>query len=121
MDVFVLPTYREGFPTVLLEAAALGIPTVTTDATGARDAVVDGVTGLRVGVGNVLALREALASLIRDAALREAMGRAGRHWVSEHFDQRHVWQLQVEEYRRLARRGPGIAGLVEPRAARYEE
>ena len=107
MDVFVLPTYREGFPTVLLEAAALGIPTVTTDATGARDAIVDGVTGLRVGVGNVLALREALASLIRDPALREAMGRAGRHWVSEHFDQRHVWQLQVEEYRRLAR---GVRG-----------
>jgi glycosyltransferase involved in cell wall biosynthesis len=103
MDVLVLPTYREGFPNVLLEAAALGIPTVTTDATGARDAVVDGVTGLRVGVGNVLELREVLASLIRDAALREAMGRAGRHWVSEHFDQRHVWQLQVEEYRRLAR------------------
>lgn len=103
MDVFVLPTYREGMGNVLLEAAAMAIPTVTTDATGARDAIVDGVTGLRVGVGNVLALREALASLIRDAALREAMGRAGRHWVSEHFDQRHVWQLQVEEYRRLAR------------------
>lgn len=103
MDVLVLPTYREGLANVLLEAAAMEIPTVTTNATGARDALVDGVTGLRVGVGNVLALREALASLIRDAALREVMGRAGRHWVSEHFDQRHVWQLQVEEYRRLAR------------------
>jgi len=103
MDVFVLPTYREGLGNVLLEAAAMEIPTVTTDATGARDSIVGGVTGLRVSVGNVLELREALASLIRDVALREAMGRAGRHWVSEHFDQRHVWQLQVEEYRRLAR------------------
>ena len=104
MDVFVLPTYREGLGNVLLEAAAMEIPTVTTDATGARDSIVGGVTGLRVGVGNVLELREALASLIRDAALREAMGRAGRHWVSQHFEQRHVWRLQVEEYRRLARR-----------------
>ncbi len=105
MDVVVLPTYREGLGNVLLEAAAMGIPTVTTDATGARDSIVGGVTGLRVGVGNVLELREALASLVRDAGLRETMGRAGRHWVSEHFDQRHVWLLQVEEYRRIARQG----------------
>jgi len=121
MDVLVLPTYREGLGNVLLEAAAMGIPTVTTDATGARDAVVNGVTGLTARVGDAVGLREAVARLLRDAALREAMGRAGRHWVSEHFDQRHVWQLQVEEYRRLARRSPGIAGLVEPHAARYEE
>jgi len=103
MDIVVLPTYREGLGNVLLEAAAMAIPTVTTDATGARDSIVGGVTGLRVGVGNVLELREALASLVRDAALRKTMGRAGRQWVSEHFEQRHVWQLQVEEYRRFAR------------------
>jgi len=103
MDVLVLPTYREGFPTVLLEAAALGIPIVTTDATGACDAVLNGVTGLTVRVGDSEGLREAVARLLRDPALRETMGRAGRHWVSEHFSQQQVWQLQLEEYRRLAR------------------
>lgn len=102
MDIFVLPTYREGLPTVLLEAAALGLPTVTTNATGARDALVDGKTGLQVPVGDVSALREALARLVRDASLREAMGRAGREWVCEHFDQREVWRRQAEEYRTLA-------------------
>ena len=103
MDVLVLPTYREGFPTVLLEAAALGIPIVTTDATGACDAVLNGVTGLTVRVGDSEGLREAVARLLRDPALRETMGRAGRHWVSDHFSQQQVWQLQLKEYRRLAR------------------
>jgi glycosyltransferase involved in cell wall biosynthesis len=105
MDVLVLPTYREGFPTVLLEAAALGIPTVTTDATGACDASVDGKTGLQVPIGDVNSLREALARLVRDASLREAMGFAGRKWVCEHFDQRDVWRRYVEEYRAVVSDG----------------
>jgi len=103
MNVFVLPTYREGFPTVLLEAAAMGIPAITTNATGARDAVVDGKTGLRVPLGDVVALRNALARLVRDSSLREAMGRAGREWVCEHFDQKEVWRRYVEEYRGTVR------------------
>lgn len=99
MDIFALPTHREGFPNVLLEATAMEIPTVTTDATGARDASVDGKTGLQVPVGEVNSLREALARLVRDASLREAMGFAGRKWVCEHFDQTDVWRRYVEEYR----------------------
>ena len=105
MDISVLPTHREGLPTVLLEAAALGIPTVTTNATGARDAIVDGETGLRVPVGDAKSLKEALARLIRDASLREAMGRAGREWVCECFDQKEVWRRYAEEYRALVSGG----------------
>lgn len=101
MDISVLPTHREGLPTVLLEAAALGIPTVTTNATGARDAIVNGVTGLQVPIGDVNSLKEALWRLIRDASLRDAMGRAGRKWVSENFDQREVWRRYADEYRAL--------------------
>jgi glycosyltransferase involved in cell wall biosynthesis len=102
MDVMVLPTHREGLANVLLQAGAMGIPTVTTDATGARDAMVDGITGLRVRVGDVDGLARAISRLANDPALRDAMGRAGRAWVSEHFDQQHVWRMYVEEYRRLA-------------------
>ncbi len=101
MNIFVLPTYREGFATVLIEAAAMGIPAVTTNATGARDAVIDGITGLQVPIGDVAALRDALARLARDPSLREAMGRAGREWVCKNFRQKDVWQRQVEEYRAL--------------------
>lgn len=101
MDVFVLPTYREGFPTVLLEAAAMGIPAVTTNATGARDAVIDGTTGLRVPARDSAALANALARLVSDPALRDTMGRVGREWVCNNFSQKDVWQRQVDAYRAL--------------------
>jgi glycosyltransferase involved in cell wall biosynthesis len=65
---------------------------VTTHATGARDAVIDGTTGLRVPIADVAALTDALVRLVRDPRLREAMGRAGREWVCKNFIQRDVWQ-----------------------------
>jgi glycosyltransferase involved in cell wall biosynthesis len=102
MDVVALPTHREGLGNVLLEAAALGLPTTTTDATGARDAILASVTGVQVPVGDADALAQALLKLAGDPALREQMGRAGRAWVCENFDQRDVWQRQVREYRTLA-------------------
>lgn len=101
MDVFVLPTHREGLGVVLLEAAALGIPSVTTHATGARDAVLDGVTGLRVPLGDVVALTAAMKRLVQDTGLRETLGRAGREWVCKNFNQKEVWQRQVDAYRAL--------------------
>ena len=102
MDILVLPTHREGLGNVLLEAAAIGLPTVTTNATGARDAIVAGSTGLQVPVGDANALTEALSALVRNPSLRDEMGRAGRKWVCEHFDQNDVWRRQAEEYRALA-------------------
>ena len=77
------------------------IPTVTTDATGARDAMVNGKTGLQVPIGDAESLREALARLVRDGSLRDAMGRAGRGWVCEHFEQGEVWRRDAAEYRAL--------------------
>ena len=102
MDIFALPTHREGLGNVLLEAAALGLPTITTDATGARDAILAGITGVQVPVGDADALAQALLKLARDPALREQMGHAGRAWVCENFDQRDIWQRQIREYRTLA-------------------
>lgn len=104
MDVFVLPSHREGLGVALLEAAAMGLPTVATDATGCRNALVDGVTGLQVPVGDAARLSAAIARLAGDAALRRQMGAAGRRWVEAHFDQARVWALYAEEYRRLAGR-----------------
>ena len=77
MDMLVLPTYREGLPTVLLEAAAMEIPTITTDATGARNALVPGVTGLQVPMRDAGSLGTAIATLIDDAAKRRPDGPGG--------------------------------------------
>jgi len=101
MDVLALPTYREGFPGVLLEAQASGVPVVTTTATGAVDSVVDGETGFLVPVGDSSALAGAIAKLLEDPQLRLRMGRAGRARMERDFRQEAIWSAQVKMYRRL--------------------
>jgi glycosyltransferase involved in cell wall biosynthesis len=85
MDVHVLPSLREGFPNVVLEASAMEVPTVTTDATGAVDSVKPDVTGLIVPVGDGPALAAAVELLLKDDDRRRAMGRQARQWVSDEF------------------------------------
>lgn len=85
MDIFCLPTLREGMPNVVLEAASMRLPVVTTTATGAIDSVDPGRTGILVDTGNARQLRSALESLIINEERRTEMGRAGRDWVSANF------------------------------------
>lgn len=101
MDVFVLPTYREGFPGVILEAQAAGIPVVTTTATGAIDAVLDGQSGLIVPVGDVDALTAAIDRLLIDPALRKLMGADGRAWVETVFHHDIVRKARSQVYEEL--------------------
>jgi len=101
MDVMALPTYREGFGTVLLEAQAASVPVVTTNATGAIDAIVDGETGLCVPVRDIEALTSAIDRLLGDAELRSRMGAAGRIWVETNFRREDVWQGVLTHYRSL--------------------
>lgn len=77
-DIFCLPSYREGFGQVIIEAAASGVPTVASRIYGITDAVDDGRTGLLFPVGNVSALAQALLKLIEDDNLRRRMGEAAR-------------------------------------------
>lgn len=86
MDIHVLPTLREGFPNVVLEAAAMQVPTVTTRATGAIDSVREGETGLLVAPGCPAQLAGAITTLLRNPHRRNAMGRAGRAWACRDFD-----------------------------------
>jgi glycosyltransferase involved in cell wall biosynthesis len=101
MDVLVLPTHREGFPNAALEASASGIPVITTESTGARDAVLAEVTGLLIPPGNSAAIAEASLELLGDAAKRKRMGAAGRAWAVERYSQERVLGLAVEFYRGL--------------------
>ncbi|CAN5847843.1 glycosyltransferase family 4 protein [soil metagenome] len=103
MDVAVLPTYREGFPNVPLEAAAMQLPVVATRIPGCIDAVQDGVTGTLVPPRDAAALEAALESYIEDAELRRRYGRAGRERVLREFRQEAIWEALYQEYRGLLR------------------
>jgi glycosyltransferase involved in cell wall biosynthesis len=105
MDVMVLPTWREGFPNVVLEAAATGIPVVTTQSTGSRDSVVPEVTGLLIPPGYPEAISEAVLKLLRDPERRQRMGHVARAWVLEHFIDEQVLGRTAAYYKSLLAQG----------------
>ena len=85
-DVFVLPSFAEGLPVVLMEAMAMGIPCLSTRITGIPELIEDGVSGLLVPAGDADALRRALARLLSDPDLRHRLGSAGREAVVRGYD-----------------------------------
>ena len=100
MDVLVLPSHREGFPNVVLEAYAAGKPVVAARVTGVVDAVVDGETGLLFAVGDVAALADALARLLANKRLATKLGLAGQERVKQEFRQERIWAALCQEYSR---------------------
>jgi glycosyltransferase involved in cell wall biosynthesis len=96
--IAVLPSYREGLPKSLIEAAACGRAVVTTDVPGCRDAIEPGQTGLLVPVRDAQSLADAIARLTEDAALRQRMGAAGRALAEREFDIKRVARIHVELY-----------------------
>jgi glycosyltransferase involved in cell wall biosynthesis len=101
MDVFVLPSHREGMPRTILEAMAAGKPVVATNIRGCREEVLDEATGLLVPVCNSDALAEAILRILSDDELAHRIGEAGRKRVQEEFDEADVLRRQVDVYRKL--------------------
>lgn len=97
-SIVALPSYREGFPKSLVDAAAAGRAVVTTDVPGCRDAIIPGVTGLLVKVRDAEALAAAISRLLDDAELRASMALAGRRLAEEVFDIRTITQQHLALY-----------------------
>ena len=98
-DIATLPSYyREGIPKTLLEAAASGLPIVTTDSVGCRETVEDGVNGFLVPIKDPESLADALEKLIKDAQLRKRMGAASRAKALAEFDVKHVVEETFKIY-----------------------
>jgi glycosyltransferase involved in cell wall biosynthesis len=90
MDVFVLPAWWEGFGNVLIQAAAMGIPVISTEGTGTIDAVSDGYNGILVPVKDKLKLQFAMEKLMNDANERNVFGKNGIDWA-RNFDREIIW------------------------------
>ena len=100
-DVFVMPSYREGFGSSVIEASCLGIPVICSDAYGIRDAMVDNETGLRCKVADVTTLQKAMETMLNDAKMRERMGKNGRQRVLENFKGSDITTEWVNFYHEL--------------------
>lgn len=98
--IVCLPSYREGLPKVLLEAAASGRAIVTTDVPGCREVVIERENGLLVPARESLPLAEALRRLITDSELRQSMGRKGRAMAEAEFSIQQVVARHLDIYRR---------------------
>lgn len=106
MDIFCLPSWREGLPYTVIEAMLTGLPVVATNIRGCREQVVPEVTGLLVPPQDVASLAEALERLLLQPGLRHQWGAAGRQRALALYDQQSVLQHQLDVYRQALARLP---------------
>lgn len=103
MDIFCLPSHREGMPRTIIEAMMMARPVVATNIRGSREEVVDGTTGLLVPTHDPVALGEALLTLLESPERAREMGRLGRERALTLFDERAVIRRQLDQIRVLCR------------------
>ena len=115
MDVFALPSWREGVPRSAIEAASMSLPLVLTDIRGCREVARDEVEGLLVPVRDPRSLAVALERLLTDEPLRRKLGEGARARAVARFDERQVFDTVIASYRRLLAR-KGIPAPAGPRA-----
>jgi glycosyltransferase involved in cell wall biosynthesis len=98
-DIFVFPSYREGFPNVVLQAAAMELPCIVSDINGCNEIIKEGFNGRLIPTKQKEALREAMLELLLNEDKRIAMAKNARPTVLEKYDQNYVWGKILEEYR----------------------
>ena len=103
LDVHVLPSYREGFGSVIIEAEAMEVPVIVTAIPGPLEAMCPGKTGLPVKKQDVETLLEAMVKLHDDTELRESLGKAGRQYVAQRFEINEFYTRTLEDRKRLLR------------------
>lgn len=102
MNVLLLPSHREGFGVVVLEAASVQVPTVGFAVTGMKDSVVNGETGALVELGDVEGLAQKTLSYLNKPELRKMHGETGRQRVHAYFNQQLVWKAYFETFKKIA-------------------
>jgi glycosyltransferase involved in cell wall biosynthesis len=101
-DVFVLPSYREGFGLSVIESASLGLPAICSDIYGLNDAIVDKVTGIKCKVRNVESLKDAMISMIEDSNFRIQLGLNARKRIIQDYSSEIVTNAWLEFYNKMS-------------------
>ena len=100
-DCFVFPSYREGFPNTVLEAGAMGLPSIVTDINGSREIIRQDENGVIIPSKNVNALFDAMLNMVRDKVARERMAGNARRMVAERYEQGFVRKCLYDFYNEI--------------------
>ena len=100
-DALVFPSYREGFPNVVMQAGAMGLPSIVSDINGCNEIIVEGENGLIIPPKNVEKLKEKMLTLARDKNLYIKLKENSRRMIKNRYEQSMVWKALLEEYEGL--------------------
>ena len=97
--VLVLPSYREGFPRIIIEAGALGVPSIVSDSIGTRDSVINNKTGIIVKTKDYKSLAKSFVKIYKNKNKRNMLGKNAFIFVSKNFDEKKISSLHLKVYR----------------------
>ena len=100
-DALVFPSYREGFPNVVMQAGAMGLPSIVTDINGCNEIVTDGINGKIIPPRDSEALLKMMENFLDDLTATNSMARNARAIIQSRYEQRQVWEALREEYGKL--------------------
>lgn len=100
-DALVFPSYREGFPNVVMQAGAMGLPSIVSNINGCNEIIVEGQNGTIVPVKNVEKLAEAMQRFVNDRSYYSMLQQNSREMIASRYEQQVVWKALLEEYRKL--------------------
>ena len=100
-DCFVMPSYREGFPNTVLEAGAMGLPSIVTDINGSREIIENEKNGLIVPAKDADALYVAMERMLTDTAVRSTMKQNARQMIESRFEKNFVQSCLIEFYKSI--------------------
>jgi len=103
-DIFVFPSYREGFPNVVLQAGAMDLPCVVTDINGCNEIINNGINGIIIPSKNTEALYLAMIELLQNSDKRSRMSKVARNMIETRFDQKLLWEALLREYQTLEKK-----------------
>ena len=103
-DIFVFPSYREGFPNVVIEAGAMSLPSIVTDINGSREIIINGINGIIIPPREVEALQDAMERLLTNSELTLEMSSNARPLIESRYEQRYVRQCLKDYYNELLKK-----------------